>query len=153
MICGILALYGGSSMLQKYSIRGDFHAIVPYEGIFFPNILLFRAFQEVNSYESMSKLFHKVIFFTNSSEVCTKFIIISERGIKWSNLFSVGDPSYKTAGSMGMMIIFSIIGTIFHFLMSVYIHAVRPGKYGVKKHPFYFLQVNFFVSLICLPVL
>lgn len=42
-------------MIQKYSIKGDFYSFVPYLGIFFPNILLFRAFQEVNSYESMRK--------------------------------------------------------------------------------------------------
>ena len=58
MISGILALYGGSSMMQKYSIKGDFYAVVPYLGIFFPNILLFRAFQEVNNYESMCKFFN-----------------------------------------------------------------------------------------------
>ncbi|XP_008203603.1 phospholipid-transporting ATPase ABCA1 isoform X2 [Nasonia vitripennis] len=116
MISGILALYGGSSMIQKYSIKGDYYAVVPYLGILFPNILLFRAFQEVNNYETMLK------------------------GIKWSNLFLVGDPVYKTAGSLGMIMIFSIIGTIFHFLMTVYIYAVHPGKYGVKKHPLYFLK-------------
>ncbi|XP_058807246.1 phospholipid-transporting ATPase ABCA1-like isoform X2 [Phymastichus coffea] len=116
MISGILALYGGSSMIQKYSIKGDFYSFVPYLGIFFPNILLFRAFQEVNSYESML------------------------RGVQWSNLFSVGDPAYKTAGSLGMIMIFSIIGTFYHFLMTVYIYAIKPGKYGVKKHPFFFLK-------------
>ncbi|XP_014205590.1 ATP-binding cassette sub-family A member 1-like [Copidosoma floridanum] len=116
MVCGILALYGGSSMIQKYSIKGDFYSVVPYLGIFFPNVLLFRAFQEVNNYESMLK------------------------GVQWKNLFSVGDPVYKCAGSLGMIMIFSIIGTIFHFVMAIYIHAVRPGKYGVKKHPLYFLN-------------
>lgn len=55
MISGILALYGGSSMIQKYSIKGDYYAVVPYLGVFFPNILLFRAFQEVNNYETMCK--------------------------------------------------------------------------------------------------
>lgn len=116
MISGILALYGGSSMMQKYSIKGDFYSVVPYLGIFFPNVLLFRAFQEVNNYENML------------------------RGVQWSNLFSVGDPVYKTAGSIGMIMIFSIIGTVYHFLMTVYIYAVRPGRYGVKKHPLYFLK-------------
>lgn len=48
---------------------------------------------------------------------------------------------YKTAGSLGMIMIFSIIGTVYHFLMTVYIYAVHPGKYGVKKHPLYFLKV------------
>ncbi|XP_014231053.1 ATP-binding cassette sub-family A member 3-like isoform X1 [Trichogramma pretiosum] len=116
MVSGILALYGGSSMLQKYSIKGDYFAAVPYLGIFFPNILLFRAFQEVNNYENMLT------------------------GIQWKNLFTVGDPVYKTAGSVGMIMIFSIIGTVFHFLMTVYIYGVHPGKYGVKKHPLFFLK-------------
>ncbi|KAJ8686324.1 hypothetical protein QAD02_022118 [Eretmocerus hayati] len=118
MMSGILAFYGGSIMLQKYSIKGDCHAIIPYFGIFFPNVLLFRAFQEVNNYESMMS------------------------GIKWSTLFISGDPVYRTAGSMGMIMIFSVIGTIFHFLMSIYIHDVHPGKYGVKKHPLYFLKLG-----------
>ncbi|XP_011496889.1 PREDICTED: ATP-binding cassette sub-family A member 1-like [Ceratosolen solmsi marchali] len=116
MISGILALYGGSSMMQKYSIKGDFYSVVPYLGIFFPNILLFRAFQEVNNYETML------------------------RGIQWDNLFLVADPMYKTAGSLGMIMVFSIIGMMYHFVMTIYIHTVRPGKYGVKKHPLYFFK-------------
>ena len=55
MMSGILVLYGGSSMLHKFSIKGDCFGIIPYLGIFFLNILLFRSFQELNNYDTMCK--------------------------------------------------------------------------------------------------
>lgn len=39
-----------------------------------------------------------------------------------------------------MVLIFSVIGFIFHFMMAIYIYAVNPGKYGSKKHPLFFLD-------------
>ena len=68
--------------------------------------------------------------------------------IQWSNIFSVGDPVYKTAGSIGVMLIFSILGAAFHFIMAVYVCAVHPGKYGIKKDPLFFLEVFNLISFI-----
>lgn len=45
-------------------------------------------------------------------------------------------------GSIGFIFLFSILGAIIHFILAVYVNAVRPGKYGVKKEPLYFLKVS-----------
>lgn len=58
----------------------------------------------------------------------------------------VGDPAYGCAGSLGMIMIFSMLGAIFHITMATYIYAINPGKYGVKKNPFFFLQVIVLIS-------
>lgn len=63
------------------------------------------------------------------------------KGIQFNNLFRVGEHQYGTAGSIGMILIFSMLGSIFHFIMANYVYAINPGKYGVKKSPFYFLKV------------
>lgn len=63
-------------------------------------------------------------------------------------MFIVGDTQYNITGCVGFIFIFSIFGTLLHFLLSVYINAVLPGKYGIRKDPFYFFKVNFFVILI-----
>ncbi|KAH0563706.1 hypothetical protein KQX54_004924 [Cotesia glomerata] len=43
-------------------------------------------------------------------------------------------------GSIGVLMIFSIIGIIFHFYMTLYMYNVRPGKYGIQRNPFYCFQ-------------
>lgn len=60
-------------------------------------------------------------------------------------MFRVGNSAYGTEGSIGMILIFSILGSIFHFIMANYIYAMNPGKYGVKKSPFYFLKVLVYI--------
>ena len=55
MVTGILVLYIGSIALAKYGIKESSFTVVPYLGIFFPNILLFRACEEVNYYESIGE--------------------------------------------------------------------------------------------------
>jgi hypothetical protein len=62
-------------------------------------------------------------------------------GIQWNNLYLVGNPAYKIMGSVGMILLLSLVGVIIHFTMAVYIYAINPGKYGVKKHPLFFIQV------------
>lgn len=62
-------------------------------------------------------------------------------------MFIVGDAQYNITGCIGFIFIFSIFGTLLHFSLTVYINAVLPGKYGIRKDPFYFLKVNFFVIL------
>lgn len=56
MVTGILILYIGSIAISKYGMKESAFEIIPYLGMFFPNILLFRACEEVNYYESISKL-------------------------------------------------------------------------------------------------
>ena len=84
-------------------------------------------------------------------ELFKNTFLIVVTGIRWSNLYSVGDSSYRTAGSAGIIMIFSIIGAIFHFFMAVYIHQIIPGRYGIAKHPLYFIKVwqIFDLSMIC----
>lgn len=65
-----------------------------------------------------------------------------EIGIQWDNFFVPGNTAYGTAGSMGFILLFSILGILIHFTLAVYINAVLPGKYGVRKEPLYFLKVN-----------
>ncbi|XP_014205585.1 ATP-binding cassette sub-family A member 2-like [Copidosoma floridanum] len=112
---GLLVLYVISSIYSEAYLQA--HSLVPYLGIIFPNILLIRAFREISYYQ-----------------------IASGIGIRWSNLFVVDDVAYGTAGSLGVIMIFSIIGAIFHFVLANYVCAVNPGKYGAKKHPLYFLE-------------
>ncbi|XP_008205027.1 phospholipid-transporting ATPase ABCA1 [Nasonia vitripennis] len=116
VVTGILVLYVGSIAISKYGIKESAFRIVPYLGMFFPNMLLFRACEEVNYYESI------------------------RRGIQFSNMFRVGNSAYGTEGSIGMILILSILGSIFHFIMANYVYAMNPGKYGVKKSPFFFLK-------------
>ncbi|XP_015178503.1 PREDICTED: ATP-binding cassette sub-family A member 1-like [Polistes dominula] len=110
-------IYSASSSLYENLVKENMFNSIPYLGIFLPNLLLSRLLEEVNTYE-------------------TQLI-----GIRWSNIFIPSESSqYNITGSTGFIFIFSILGTIFHFLMAVYINNLRPGKYGVKKHPLYFLQ-------------
>ncbi|XP_008203624.1 retinal-specific phospholipid-transporting ATPase ABCA4-like [Nasonia vitripennis] len=116
VIFGLLILNVGSMALQQHGFNEDSYPIAPYLGIFLPNFLIYRAVEELNYYETIGS------------------------GVQWSNLFDVGNTEYKFAGSMGMVMILSIIGLIFHFTMAVYMYAINPGKYGVKKHPLFFIK-------------
>ncbi|KAK0158992.1 hypothetical protein PV328_009925 [Microctonus aethiopoides] len=86
-----------------------------YLGIITPNFILKRIFIEVAADENRLN------------------------GIQWSNLFTTSGDNIAE-GSIGVMIIFSIIGILFHLFMVNYIYAVRPGKYGVPQHPLYCFQ-------------
>lgn len=55
VVTGLLVLYIGSAVLAKKGFEEDASKIVPYFGIIFPNVLLFRACEEINYYESISK--------------------------------------------------------------------------------------------------
>lgn len=116
MISGILAIYVGSAMLQRFIVKSSVFTLIPYLGILFPNYLLFRVFQEISVYEKRLT------------------------GVRWSNLFVVGDDDYPAIGSLGGMFLLSIVGILLHFFLTLYVYAVLPGKYGVPKHPFFFLM-------------
>lgn len=70
----------------------------------------------------------------------SRFLVI---GIQWSNMFIAGDAQYNIVGCVGFILLFSLLGTLLHFSLALYINAVFPGKYGVRKKPFYFLKVNY----------
>lgn len=55
----ITILYVGSSMFQADLIDSYIFALIPYLGIIFPNILLFRMFQEMDNYETLGTKFYK----------------------------------------------------------------------------------------------
>ncbi|XP_033219403.1 phospholipid-transporting ATPase ABCA1-like isoform X2 [Belonocnema kinseyi] len=109
-------LYTGSFILQKYMVQLKNYTVVPYLGIFFPNILLYRIYEEIDIKEETGI------------------------GVGWHNLFLEGDINYKSVGSLGAILIFSIFGILIHFLLALYASALFPGKYGVPKHPLYFLR-------------
>ncbi|XP_033219462.1 retinal-specific phospholipid-transporting ATPase ABCA4-like isoform X2 [Belonocnema kinseyi] len=110
-------IYLGSFAMQNYFIKSKIYAIIPYFGIFFPNILLYRIYEEIDIYEE-------------------QYI-----GVGFDNLFLVGDLRYANAGSLGVILIFSILGTVLHFLLALYVSSLFPGKFGVAKHPLDFLKI------------
>lgn len=75
-------------------------------------------------------------------ECFVKHFFFSVIGIQWSNLFVTGKIEYGTAGSPGFIFLFSLLGAVIHFTLAVYINALLPGKYGVRKDPLYFLKVK-----------
>ncbi|KAH0557433.1 hypothetical protein KQX54_005911 [Cotesia glomerata] len=87
-----------------------------YAGILSPNFILKKIFTELTDSES------KLI------------------GINWFNLFKTSSNTGAPEGSIGVLMIFSIIGIIFHFYMTLYMYNVRPGKYGIQRNPFYCFQ-------------
>ncbi|XP_063977334.1 uncharacterized protein LOC135162614 [Diachasmimorpha longicaudata] len=102
--------------IARFATGLAFRHFLLYVGVICPNILLKRMFEEITVYES------KLI------------------GTKWSNMFVTGTLDAPGEGSIGVMLIFSIIGILFNFYMAVYIYAVRPGKYGVSQNPLFFFQ-------------
>ncbi|KAF7990497.1 hypothetical protein HCN44_000302 [Aphidius gifuensis] len=55
--------------------------------------------------------------------------------IGFMNMFSTELVTQPFETSIGMIMLFSILGAILHFFMALYIHAIKPGEYGVKRHP------------------
>ncbi|XP_043460752.1 phospholipid-transporting ATPase ABCA1-like [Leptopilina heterotoma] len=111
-------IYLGTFGLQIYFmfLIKKYNVIPPYMGIFFPNLLLFRIYEEMYSYEEKME------------------------GVHWSNMFYVADVNNTESISLGVIAIFSILGTLFHFLLALYVSEILPGKYGVAKQPLYFLK-------------
>lgn len=62
-------------------------------------------------------------------------------GVQFSNLFTPATDNYGALGSIGSIFLLSLLGSIIHFLAAIYIYAVKPGKYGVKEQPLFFLKV------------
>ena len=145
MQIAIIFLYGGSSLFQVYLMDSYIYFIIPYLGIIFPNILLLRMLQEMNTYEIQGSN-ELVIFNLNKRQLDNYFfpmcITFSGTGVQWSNMFRIAETSYSAAGSIGVMMIFSIIGTILHFILSIYIYTIFPGKFRTQEHPLYFLKVH-----------
>ncbi|XP_011644080.1 retinal-specific ATP-binding cassette transporter-like [Pogonomyrmex barbatus] len=112
----IVIVYMAAFSLHQNMAREEVFSIIPYFGIIFPNIMLFRFFEETNAHE-------------------TKLL-----GIQWSNFFVPGKVEYGIVGSPGFIFLFSILGAVIHFTLAVYINAILPGKYGVRKTPLYFLK-------------
>ncbi|XP_011050473.1 PREDICTED: ATP-binding cassette sub-family A member 1-like isoform X1 [Acromyrmex echinatior] len=109
-------IYMAAISFHQNMARQEVFGVIPYFGIIFPNIMLHRLLQESNAHES------KLI------------------GIQWHNLFVPGETEYDIVGSPGFIFLFSILGAVIHFTLAVYVNAVLPGKYGVRKDPLYFLK-------------
>lgn len=63
-------------------------------------------------------------------------------GVQFSNLFTPSSGNYGFLGSTGCIFLLGLLGTTIHFLAAIYVHAIRPGKYGVGREPLYFLKVS-----------
>ncbi|XP_014205582.1 ATP-binding cassette sub-family A member 3-like isoform X2 [Copidosoma floridanum] len=113
---GILFCSCGIMVVQMFGLKEEQYFIVPYLGILFPNLLMYRTVEELNYFENIRE------------------------GNQWQNLFSVGLTEYGFGGSMGMTLVLSMIGVLFHFTLAVYVNEINPGKYGVGKHPLFFLK-------------
>ncbi|XP_017876215.1 ABC transporter A family member 1-like [Ceratina calcarata] len=103
----------------SFSLHGTFmkeqmFRVIPFLGLVFPDILLYRFLEELNAYETQLT------------------------GIQWSNMFYTGDAQYGSTGSVGFILIFSLLGAIIYFTLCVFINELIPGKYGVRKEPFFF---------------
>ncbi|XP_012272935.1 ATP-binding cassette sub-family A member 1 [Orussus abietinus] len=109
-------VYMAMMFLHRLMLERHHETLALYLGIIFPNALIHTTIENINAYES------KLI------------------GINWRNLFTPGLSSYGTGGSIGCIIIFSILGSIIHLALALYVHALFPGKYGVPKHPLFFLK-------------
>ena len=116
VIITLSIVYIASFSLHGNLIREEVFSVIPSLGILFPNILLYRFLEEVNAYEAQ---------------------LI---GIQWSNMFTTGNAQYNIDGCIGFIFIFSLLGILIHFSLAVYVNAVLPGKYGVRKEPLYFLK-------------
>ncbi|CAL7939780.1 unnamed protein product [Xylocopa violacea] len=125
VITTLSIIYTASFSLHGHLIKEDAFSIIPFLGIFFPNILLYRFLEEVNAYETQLT------------------------GMQWSNMFVTGEAQYDITGSIGFIFLFSLLGTLLHFSLAVYINAILPGKYGVREDPLYFLK-NLKKNKICL---
>ncbi|KAF7992262.1 hypothetical protein HCN44_001587 [Aphidius gifuensis] len=116
---GVFAVFMASGLMntvKNFATGSGIKHILLYAGIFSPNFLLDRIFNEINAYERQLT------------------------GVGFLNMFVVGASDSSPEASIGVMLIFSIIGAIFHFYMAIYIHSIRPGKYGVKQHPLFCFQ-------------
>lgn len=122
--------------------------LAPYLGIIFPNILLFQAVVEIRSYESIGLFFLLILFHVNFAS--SYLFCFSGEGINWSNIFTSTNSTTGITGGLGMILIMFLVGIIVHFLLSIYIYAIKPGKYGVGKHPLFFLMVSNYSKLIFL---
>lgn len=52
MIITLSIIYSASFSLHGHLIREEIFSIIPYLGILFPNMLLYKFFEEVNAYEA-----------------------------------------------------------------------------------------------------
>lgn len=56
MVTGLIMIYVGSTVFMRYGVNVDSYEVIPLLGIIFPNMLLYRAWEEINFYEDMRRL-------------------------------------------------------------------------------------------------
>lgn len=56
---------------------------------------------------------------------------------------NTANPALGSTGSLGFIMVFSVVGIVLHFVLALYLDAVLPNKYGVQKSPLFFLKVRF----------
>lgn len=147
MTTAISIIYIAAVSLHENLLREETYGLISYFGIIFPNILLYRFLDETNAHES-KRTYRNT--YMNSHRFGGKndfFFSPPVIGIQWSNIFIPGNALYGLVGSPGFIFLFSILGAVIHFTLAVYINAILPGKYGVRKDPLYCLKVRIYYTL------
>lgn len=81
-------------------------------GMFFPLMTIFYGFEVTSIYEGRKEM------------------------LTWTNLFDDGDRGHGV--SMGIAMLLFICNCVIHYLITMYIDAIKPGSYGIAK-PWYFM--------------
>ena len=63
-------------------------------------------------------------------------LFVVEEMLTWTNLFDDGDRGHGV--SMGIAMLLFICNCVIHYLITMYIDAIKPGSYGIAK-PWYFM--------------
>ncbi|XP_044010225.1 phospholipid-transporting ATPase ABCA3-like [Aphidius gifuensis] len=111
VVTSILFLYI-MSFAKPVMVMMGYEKAVQFVGILCPNLFVYGIIYAIERYERQGMT------------------------IGFGNMFSTRTNTDSFVASIGMIMLFSILGAILHFFMALYIHAIKPGKYGVKRHPF-----------------
>lgn len=117
MLTVLNILYFGAIKVSSYLWHNNMHNAISYLGIVFPNVLIHRTLYEFHSYEE------------------------KQTGVEFGNMLKSGTDHFRMTGSVAFIIIFSLIGSVAHFLLAVYLHDIYPGKHSIGKDLLYFMQL------------
>lgn len=93
-----------SNVLHSCLFESNYHNLIQYLGIIFPNMLMRRAVEELNTYVEMNSSVHI------------------------HNMFASSTSNYKSLGSIGFIIIFEILGSLLHFWSANIVCNAYLGK-------------------------
>lgn len=105
--------YFGAAILHNYLWLKNYHNTLPYLGIVFPDIMLRRALEEFHGY---------IDLYTTTN---------------FSNWFESSSENYTITGSVGFILLFSLLGTIIHFVLAVCAYQIRPSEWKAASKRFF----------------